>query len=261
MCTRVIRWKLRGWLSCISACKVSLDDEQETERKMRVMGFGSIEECRGNKMVNRKSWWRRKNGRQIKINSENETQGRNDASIMVSKSSDSSSWSGFNHAQDEEYIVFCFREDGAFDVVKDGMSESLDCFGSKHVSPGVATPEFYYDEVAETVEESNHEITPNIAVTSNDQETIPVEHEETKLDIEPPYTSETVRHEVEGTVNGGMVSVESSDSNQSFGSTGSFSFPVLQRDFMGSPVQMPKSESLQLRKDRISCGRFQCWRF
>lgn len=41
---------------------------------------------------------------------------RNTAS--VENGSDNSSWSCFS---DEEYIVFCFRKDGAFDVVKDDI--------------------------------------------------------------------------------------------------------------------------------------------
>ena len=51
---------------------------------------------------------------------------------MENKNNGSSSWPNF---QDEDYIDFCFREDGAFDVVKDCKSEALDRFDPVNKCP------------------------------------------------------------------------------------------------------------------------------
>ena len=51
---------------------------------------------------------------------------------MENKNNGSSSWPNF---QDEDYIVFCFREDGAFDVVRDCKSEALDRFDPVNKCP------------------------------------------------------------------------------------------------------------------------------
>ena len=51
---------------------------------------------------------------------------------MENKNNGSSSWPNF---QDEDYIVFCFREDGAFVVVKDCKSEALDRFDPVNKCP------------------------------------------------------------------------------------------------------------------------------
>lgn len=43
---------------------------------------------------------------------------------VENKMTDDSSWPQF---EDEDYIVFCFKEDGAFDVMKNGNSEASNC--------------------------------------------------------------------------------------------------------------------------------------
>lgn len=51
---------------------------------------------------------------------------------MENKSNDP----GWQHFQDEDYIVFCFKEDGTFDVVKDSKSEeALELFDSGNRNP------------------------------------------------------------------------------------------------------------------------------
>ena len=50
----------------------------------------------------------------------------------VEKGSDNSNWTPFS---DEEYIVFCFREDGAFDVVKDNSKSEESNQSSRSSGP------------------------------------------------------------------------------------------------------------------------------
>ncbi|XP_013464079.2 protein BREAKING OF ASYMMETRY IN THE STOMATAL LINEAGE [Medicago truncatula] len=60
---------------------------------------------------------------------------------------------------------------------------------------------------------------------------------------------------------GRLVSNNSRNSNQSEGSRGSFAFPELAWEMKGSPVKMPKSEDPHIKKQKIRCVGFQCFRF
>ncbi|XVE83914.1 hypothetical protein DITRI_Ditri16bG0126400 [Diplodiscus trichospermus] len=171
-------------------------------------------------------------------------------------SSGNSSWTRFS---DEEYIVFCFREDGGFDVVKDN-SKSKEPNQSRRSSRPV-NRKLNYAEDAEGNEQSSHEGRSN--EDGNEGEIDPAtegdeERSSICLEVELASSSLRRRHRIEKTP---MVSVESSDSNQSDGSTGSFAFPVLGWEWMGSPVQMPKSEGINPRKNKSLSVRFQCFRF
>ncbi|KAF2282960.1 hypothetical protein GH714_043277 [Hevea brasiliensis] len=57
-----------------------------------------------------------------------------------------------NETQIPKHIVFCFKEDGAFDVVIDGKSEEpLKLFDSGNTSPRPVNRKLNYGKVAETV--------------------------------------------------------------------------------------------------------------
>lgn len=73
--------------------------------------------------------WRNKNGNEKRVNQEF-TLDRTTVS-MQNKSNNS----GWPHFQDEDFIVFCFKENGAFDVVKDGKPEAFELFDSGQRSP------------------------------------------------------------------------------------------------------------------------------
>lgn len=73
--------------------------------------------------------WRNKNGNEKRVNQEF-TLDRTTVS-MQNKSNNS----GWPHFQDEDFIVFCFKENGAFDVVKDGKPEAFELFDSGKRSP------------------------------------------------------------------------------------------------------------------------------
>ncbi|XVF11735.1 hypothetical protein REPUB_Repub08aG0053300 [Reevesia pubescens] len=93
----------------------------------------------------------------------------------------------------------------------------------------------------------------------NEEEIIPAKEEQHLVGGKLASGSLRRRHQVEETQTSNgrpTVSVESSDSNQSDGSTGSFAFPVLGWERMGSPVQMPKSEDIIInpRKNKPLCA-------
>ncbi|GLT54607.1 hypothetical protein SLA2020_277930 [Shorea laevis] len=228
MCTpwtipRLVRWRVRDWASCFLACKFPLDDEPQ----LPIQNRRAVDES-SKKMSRHK---RRNKQRQPKQSS---TQPK-DANIPVENGPDDSRWP---HYSDEDYIVFCFREDGAFDVVKET---------SRSISRPV-NRKLNYGEEAKTVVERY----------SNEEKD---EEESIYYDTEAPANGMRRRYQIDHEVEDrGLVSVGSSGSNQSDGSSGSFAFPVLGWEWMGSPVQMPKSEGLQLRKHKARCVGFQCFR-
>ncbi|KAJ4838112.1 hypothetical protein Tsubulata_003436 [Turnera subulata] len=173
----------------------------------------------------------------------------------------------WEHSQDEDYIVFCFREDGDFDVVKGCESEeSLEPLDSASKNARSVNRKLNFAEVTEVIRISSHKRRGNLRLTDGDTVDVrKVESEEnTYFDAESHHEVEPERignqiQEIEDF--GTLSAAKSSDSNKSDGSTDSFSFPVLHWEFMGSPVQMPKSEDLHMRKHRVHCARFQCCRF
>ncbi|KAG6675381.1 hypothetical protein I3843_15G093200 [Carya illinoinensis] len=287
MCTpwtipKLVRWRVRDWVSCFLACRFPLDDEsndayrssapQKLPRKNLGFDAKGTESRVMNQTSKKKSRHksRRSKERQSKLSS---TQTK-DAISVENGSVDDSCWP---HFSDEDYIVFCFREDGAFDVVKDGKPETSNRFDCMSRSSRTVNRKLNYGEEAKTVVErcsnvgeklNNNNKDGNDICPTNDGDGMISDQKDDEeedciyWDTESPRNSIRRRSsQMEDQLEDrGMVSVESSESNQSDRSTGSFAFPVLGWEWMGSPVQMPKSEGLQLRKHKARCVGFQCFR-
>ncbi|XVF49904.1 hypothetical protein PTKIN_Ptkin04bG0053400 [Pterospermum kingtungense] len=254
--TRSVRWRVRDLASCFLACRFPLEEETETHRSsspqlpIQNMVFETKDETRDKKRTKRVSRRNRYNkDRQL---NQSPKVSRNTAS--VENGGDNSSWPCFS---DEEYIVFCFREDGAFDVVKDNSKSEDSNESSRNSRP--VNRKLNYGEDAERDKQRSRDGGEIIPAKEGEGE----ERSSICLEVESASGSLRKRHQVEETprANGRTVSVESSDSNQSDGSTGSFAFPVLGWEWMGSPVQMPKSEGMNPRKNKALSVRFQCFRF
>ncbi|XP_028753757.1 protein BREAKING OF ASYMMETRY IN THE STOMATAL LINEAGE [Neltuma alba] len=171
---------------------------------------------------------------------------------------DDSSWSPF---ADEDYIVFCFREDGAFDVIKDGKSVKSEppCgFDGSSRNPRPVNRKLNYGEDAEQVSKPGMHDGRSYPSGSYKQD------EETDIIC---MSRQQNRDNFKRACQGGEVedravmSSGSRDSNQSEGSTGSFAFPVLGWEWLGSPVQLPRTESMRPSKQKVRFLRFQCCRF
>ncbi|KAI3416882.1 BSD domain-containing protein [Psidium guajava] len=160
--------------------------------------------------------------------------------------------------EDEDYIVFCFREDGAFDVVKDNHHDKssasapapAELDGLSSTAPRPVNRELDHSKM-ETVRNEVVENTRSKDEGSRSSGNVECE-------------SSNKKDEKEGS-NVGKETTERSDSIKSDGSgRGSFSFPVLRWEWTGSPVQMPKPEGEglpYLKKQRVPRVRFQCCRF
>ncbi|XP_052179828.1 protein BREAKING OF ASYMMETRY IN THE STOMATAL LINEAGE [Diospyros lotus] len=163
---------------------------------------------------------------------------------------------------DEDYIVLCFREDGAVHVVKDGKPEasSNHADGANKSSTRHRNRELVYGNSAEKVDTSCHgcmlldEDEGDVNPSNKGDNVISTRKGKEKWRINLHTASPAVEHRGEDHIKEAEDSVmefaESSDSNQSDSSSGSFAFPVLRWEGIGSPVQMPKPDALQLRKPK-----------
>ncbi|XP_022736558.1 protein BREAKING OF ASYMMETRY IN THE STOMATAL LINEAGE-like [Durio zibethinus] len=261
--TRFVRWRVRDLASCFLSCRFPLEEERDTHRPsspqfpIRNMVFETKDDTRDKKSNKRLSRRNRCN-KERQLN-QNPAISRNIAS--VENGSDNSSWPCF---PDEEYIVFCFREDGAFDVVRDNSKSEES--NQSNITKQFGWEQLDHAEDAERDKQSSDE--GRSKEDGYEGEIIPAkqgdgERSSIYLEVEQASGSLRRRHQVEETptANRGKVSVESSGSNQSDGSTGSFAFPVLGWEWMGSPVQMPKSEGVNPRKNKAISVHFQCFRF
>uniref|UniRef100_A0A803R1C6 Uncharacterized protein n=1 Tax=Cannabis sativa TaxID=3483 RepID=A0A803R1C6_CANSA len=131
---------------------------------------------------------------------------------------------------EEDYIIFCFREDGALEVVKNNGNKSTD---------------------------QNHDQLPSSCLdryTSSSRNSRPVNR---KMVEENLYLDSTCIY------GGNFEEHNSSDhsAHSSNASSGSFAFPALGWESTGSPERMPNTEGLRLRKHRARFVVFQCCRF
>ncbi|XP_044484856.1 protein BREAKING OF ASYMMETRY IN THE STOMATAL LINEAGE-like [Mangifera indica] len=247
--TRLVRWRVKDWASCFTACRFPLEDETDTYRSsssppqlpMRSTVFDMKDnESKGKrnrkKLLRRTRSCRSNNNNNIcstRINLGTSTQTRNNNNLVSTEITNDSSWP---HFTDEDYIVFCFKEDGAFDVVKDCKS---------------GTPSNHRTDSCDDGATSEEDIRIPVTGVMVDEEEI----------IYVDAGSSVRSYQTEAMENQEMVSVGSSESSQSGNSSGSFAFPVLGWEWMGSPAQMPKSEGLHLRKHKTISLSFHCCRF
>ncbi|KAK7265889.1 hypothetical protein RJT34_33514 [Clitoria ternatea] len=254
----LVRWCLRDWASCFSVCKLPLDDHKLTSSPRVV---------KGNMASDKK--WKKKELR-------NQTKKDKDGVVPTENKFDHSSWS---LSMDDEYIVFCFREDGALDVVKDEK-----CVNSEALSKGVhainknskpVNRKLKYGDNEEQVSDAKiHEKRSNANEHRNDQHcvtphkvvhchhtSLSLQEEENRVVTQQHRDNRRKACQVEANEEHGVVSAESRNSDQSEANRGSFAFPVLRLEWIGSPVKMPKSEDLHLRKQKARSVRFQCCRF
>ncbi|GAV81802.1 hypothetical protein CFOL_v3_25255, partial [Cephalotus follicularis] len=237
---RFVRWRIKDWASCFLLCRFPLGNKKANNKNKKMLKHPH-KNCNKERQLSSSTTPARNisttPARNIRITTEDGTD-----------DDDSSRWP---HFVDEEYIVFCFKEDGAFDV-KHGKSPTSNRLAQQTISR--RSP---------------------VSVVNRKVE----EEESMCLDVDAVSPSAGMRRKYQiETENFAAVSVESSDSNQSDGSTGSFAFPVVQKnpttlvfdlmkqcrlrwEFMGSPAKMPKSNDLHFRKHKALSMTFPCCRF
>ncbi|RDX64749.1 Protein BREAKING OF ASYMMETRY IN THE STOMATAL LINEAGE, partial [Mucuna pruriens] len=243
------------WLvrSCSSACWLPLDDHELSSSHVAVknMAFDKKNEKNFNNNLSRAS---------KKCHSKRQLNNPiiKDKDVVIPNKFDHSSWS---LSVDEDYIVFCFGKDVA-QRDKGVKSEALIKGLNKYSRP-VNRKLKYGDEDEEQVSDLNiHEKRSNANQHHNDRVT-PYNpdfsfHEEERVMVHTSTQQHRDSMRRACQVEGIEGSAESINSDQSEGSRNSFAFPVLSWEWIGSPVQMPKSEGLQLRKHKARANEFFC---
>ncbi|XP_059303758.1 protein BREAKING OF ASYMMETRY IN THE STOMATAL LINEAGE [Lycium ferocissimum] len=256
--TRLVRWRIRDWVSCFYACRFPLEEEKDKfcsmtpEKPSRKMIFDPMGDSRKNrkKKLNKKMEHRKKET--VKVSAEKAEEGEKD-----------SNWPRFS---EEDYIVFCFEEDGGIHIVEDRKSEAFHqkIDHANLTSKPVCRKLKYVENVPEVLPQSKHDMVSVDGENSYEsaEEQIPVSEDKSEGkgsdDMEdewPPAVIKEISHIGEVSESKTTPSAESSDSNYSNGSTGSFAFPVLGWEWMGSPAQMPKPEE----EEGPRFGKHKAW--
>ncbi|CAN4088331.1 unnamed protein product [Withania somnifera] len=229
--TRLVRWRIKDWVSCFYACRFPLEEERgkfcstTPQKSCRKMVFDPIGDSKKNrkKKLNKKMEQRKKET--VKVSAEEKAEeGEND-----------SSWPRFSQ---EDYIVFCFEDDGEIHIVEDRKSEAFHqkidhtnltskpvCRKLKYVDNAQEfPPKSQNDTVSVDGENSHVSAEEEIPLTDNNKGE--GKRSDDMEDEWPPAVVKEISHIGEVSDSKTTPSAESSDSNYSTGSTGSFAFPV-----------------------------------
>ncbi|GER25883.1 breaking of asymmetry in the stomatal lineage [Striga asiatica] len=199
-CPRLVRCRVRDLASCFYACRLPLEEEPEAR-------FSS----RGREAANGSGGARRV--LPAVNNKDGCPTGGCDFHRGMSRNEPEPRFA------EEDYIVFCFREDGEIDMINEGNYQKYN----------------YEDEI-------------------DDDD----DHEHKGIEMQPNCDKVKETDSIEQSNSASkMDSFESCDSNLSdTTSTSSFAFPVLGLDWIGSPVHMPVSEKPDCPSLSIRCCSF-----
>ncbi|CAN4086224.1 unnamed protein product [Withania somnifera] len=221
--TRLVRWRIRDWVSCFYACRFPLEEERgkfcskTPQKSSRKMVFDPIGD-KSRKKLNKKMEQRKK-----------ET-----LKVSAQEVENDSNWPRFS---EDDYIVFCFEEDGGIHIVEDRKSQAFhkkidhDNLTSKPVCRKLKyvenTQEFLPQSHSDTgsVDEENSYGTAEEDIPFTDNKGVGKRSDDMEEEW-PPTVVKEISHIGEVSESKTTPSAESSDSNYSTGSTGSFAFPV-----------------------------------
>ncbi|GMQ10576.1 hypothetical protein CsSME_00053525 [Camellia sinensis var. sinensis] len=185
---------------------------------------------------------------------------------LENKEINESSWP---HFADEDYIVFCFKEDGVIHVVQDGKPKVFDHvdymtrsstrpinhklrYGSEYTekayNSGSSTRSHGHDHgKGKGKWNMNLEMDTILhrGVWRGDEKNDIIEEEEEEEEKEE---EEEIIKESKMVLSTSTAQSSESSTDQSDESSSSFTFPILYSERMGSLVQMPKPDSLHFRK-------------
>ncbi|EOA14950.1 hypothetical protein CARUB_v10028296mg [Capsella rubella] len=254
---KLVTWRVKDWASCFLACKIPLDVDEDG-----VNNNGNSSTSNNNsltfKRIKRKmkSTKKKRSERKLSLSPpgtrHHHLHLRSSSSVSPTTSASQHrrlSWPQQPVSDESGFIVFCFdREDGGFDVVKEGKQDKKDNELSPGKSPRTVNRKLIYGDQGvgggtdknKSPEIKGAEQEQNNNTSSQESEDI-TEKTEEEEDID--------------------ASDKSSGSNNSDEGRGSFAFPILGLEWMGSPVKMPESDDLSPKKPKPVALGFQCCRF
>ncbi|KAL3824709.1 hypothetical protein ACJIZ3_020738 [Penstemon smallii] len=226
--TRLVRCRVKDLASCFYACRFPLEEEAASSgSRVPTQPILNPEATLEKKMCN-------ENGKSVQSSSSQNNS---------SKNGDDSSWPSF---VEEDYIVFCFREDGAIEMINDSKSSSESFHQNilKRKLRYSSNRDSRKEGMVDSEEKDNQTNEEEIDILDPKVEEI----KEMNINNNNPIIEETSAHTFE--------SCDSSLSDNTSSSTSSFAFPVLGIEWMGSPVQMPRSDKHKNRIAHLYCCRF-----
>ncbi|KAM7479797.1 hypothetical protein LguiA_028010 [Lonicera macranthoides] len=230
----LVRWRVRDWASCFYACRFPLDEEPERFCCSSIQickgdDRGQVRDIRGTESSEDR--YKQKQQSTKKLNENNDSR---DLEEKGNENDDEESrWPSF---EEEDYIVFCFEEDGAIHMVKEVKSETSSRSHSRSSRP--INRKLSYGENGKQVNNSKHEA---MSMSNEEEKGIYPTNEERNsiisfkkgkekahnhLNTESIVDETKEVNELEITKECKDVSAESSDSTQTDASTSSFAFPV-----------------------------------
>ncbi|KAK6149169.1 hypothetical protein DH2020_016694 [Rehmannia glutinosa] len=236
---RLVRCRVRDLASCFYACRLPLDEEPADTFCSKPTQMSS----NGNTTFDSKVSSRAHKAREKKLSRKDGEESVQILSRNISKTgrvAENGNRPVEPRFAEEDYIVFCFREDGEIDMINDGNNK----------------PSEAYDQHAKivttaTLRPVNRKKVSRFSIGQGDEKGSKEKGNEWPPDNELKETNTN-----EQPNSSKMDSFESCDSNLSDTSTSSFAFPVLGIEWIGSPVHMPKSEKPEARSLRLHCCRF-----
>ncbi|AED97391.1 hypothetical protein ISN44_As05g056150 [Arabidopsis suecica] len=254
---KLVTWRVRDWASCFLACKIPLDgDEDGANNNGNTTNNNNLTFKRIKRKI--KSTKKKRSERKLSLS----PPGTRHHHLHLRSSSVSPTTSGSQHrrlswpqppvSEESGFIVFCFdREDGGFDVVKEGKQEKKETESSSEKSPRTVNRKLIYGDQGVGGTEKNN--SPETKGTEQDQ------NDNTSCQGTKDVSSDvTERTKEEEDID---ASDKSSGSSHSDEGRGSFAFPILGVEWMGSPAKMPESDDLSPKKQKPVALGFQCCRF
>ncbi|ESQ43629.1 hypothetical protein EUTSA_v10015806mg [Eutrema salsugineum] len=226
---KLVTWRVKDWASCFLASKISLDvDEDGVKNDGNSSNYNNLMFKRTKKKMKSK---KKRSERKL-------------------SSSVSPTLTSKPPVLDEAgFIDLCFhREDGGFDVVKDEKKEV-------ELSPekSLVNHKLIYGD--QGIGNTNKKNSLKIKGPEQDPDDKTTCQETEDVSCDAHEKNEEEEEEEMGAFD------ESSESNHSDEARGSFAFPILGVEWIGSPVHMPKSDDLSPKKQKPIDFGFECCRF
>ncbi|XP_010522435.1 PREDICTED: protein BREAKING OF ASYMMETRY IN THE STOMATAL LINEAGE [Tarenaya hassleriana] len=248
---KLVTWRVKDWASCFLACKFPLDENDCGNHSNNIITSNSNYKFKRNKKKMTKS---KRRERKLSLSPpptrhfqhlRNTTAGTRSCSVSPADQR-RLSWPP-TRLSDDGFIVFCFdRDDDGFYVVKE------DSIPDEKSTRTVNRKLIYGDQEVRREDKNSSKRTEHN--NQKDDSSCHGDGEDASSDVHEKLEEEDESEEANAS--GG-----SSGSNPSDGGRGSFAFPVLGVEWMGSPVQMPKSDDLCSKKPKPLALGFQCCRF
>ncbi|XP_010483746.1 PREDICTED: protein BREAKING OF ASYMMETRY IN THE STOMATAL LINEAGE-like isoform X2 [Camelina sativa] len=260
---KLVTWRVKDWASCFLACKIPLDEDGVNSNGNTTSNNSNLTFKRIKRKM--KSTKKKRSERKLSLS----PPGTRHHHLHLRSSSVSPTTSASQHrrlswpqqpvSDESGFIVFCFdREDGGFDVVKEGKQEKKENESTPGKSPRTVNRKLIYKDQGVGGTEKNNN-SPEIKGTEQEQSDN-ASSQETE-DVSCDVTDKTKEEEEEEEEEEIDASDKSSGSNNSDEGRGSFAFPILGVEWMGSPVKMPESDDLSPKKQKPVALGFQCCRF